>query len=136
MLRKASAVVLCGAIFASGCASAGGPRPARAPSSPVSDQGLLADYVQRIPAGSRVRVERSNGDRFKGTLMKATPDAIIVQKNTPEAPVTVPLGEVSRVTLDAPGAHSTALHVWAGVGIAFTGLFLIGALLTAAAGGA
>ncbi|HYT74794.1 MAG TPA: hypothetical protein VEL79_08615 [Vicinamibacterales bacterium] len=129
--RQTLALVLCGAIAMSGCASAGGPRVADTPAVPVMDQAVLADYVQRLPAGSRVRIERVTGDMVRGTLMKATPDGIVVQKNTrvPETPTTIPLAQVARVTLEQTNGHSTAMAIWAGVGVAFSSLFVLSALL-------
>jgi hypothetical protein len=131
--RQLLALVLCGALVTTGCASAGGPRVAQAPAAPVVDKSLLADYVQRIPAGSKVRVERTNGETLRGTLMKATADLLVVQKNTrvPENPVEVPLAEVTRVTVET-GHSSTgrnvAIGVVAGVAALFGTLLLLFAL--------
>jgi hypothetical protein len=106
---------------------------AQAPAAPVVDKSLLADYVQRIPAGSKVRVERTNGETLRGTLMKATADLLVVQKNTrvPENPVEVPLAEVTRVTVET-GHSSTgrnvAIGVVAGVAALFGTLLLLFAL--------
>jgi hypothetical protein len=99
----------------------------------VIDPALLADYVQRLPIGSRVKVEQSTGAPIKGTLMRADASAMVVQWNTekPEPPVTIPLADVTRVTLDT--GHSTALKILAGVGIALMSLYLISALALAAA---
>jgi hypothetical protein len=99
----------------------------------VADQALMADYVQHLPAGSRVRVERRRGVTITGTLMQATSDAIVVQENskTPRAPVTVLIPDIARVTLDK--GHSTALKIWAGVGVAFTCLYVFSAVLIASA---
>ncbi|HYT67714.1 MAG TPA: hypothetical protein VEL51_14890 [Vicinamibacterales bacterium] len=132
MLRKALAVVLSGALISTGCASA-----ARgAMQSPaVVDPAMMAEYVQRIPAGSRVRVERTNGESMRGTLMKATPQAITVQRNTriPEPPLEIPLGSVARVTLDsAGGGASTAKAIGIGVASGVGTFFVILAILAAA----
>jgi hypothetical protein len=140
MIKHATAILLCLALVTTGCASARGARMSQStPQAPPSttDPALLADYLQRLPAGSRVKVERSNGTMIKGTLMKASGDNIVVQKNTrvPEAAVRIPLSDISRVTPDE-GGHSRAVHIWAGVGIAFTSLFVLSLILTAAAGGA
>lgn len=135
MLRQVTAITLCAAMAATGCASASGPRVAQAPAAPnVQDRALLADYVQRLAAGSRVRVERTNGESVRGTLMKATPDAIVVQKNTrvPEAPVEIPLADVTRVTLDtvssSVGRH-IAIGVGSGVAATFGVLLILAALI-------
>jgi hypothetical protein len=134
MFRKTVAAFMCTALLTTGCASASGPRLSQAPSAPiVQNRGLLADYVQRIPAGSRVRVERMNGESLRGTLMKATPDAIVVQKNTrvPEAPLDIPLSEVTRVTLDTSSSSvgkQIAIGVGAGVAATFGVLLVLAAL--------
>jgi hypothetical protein len=108
MFRKMLATLLCAALATTGCASASGRRVAQAAPAPVQDSAVLADYVQRLAAGSKVRVERSNGDVLRGTLIKATAESIVVQKNTrvPERPVEVPLSEVTRVSLDAGGSSA------------------------------
>ena len=86
----------CGALMTTGCASACGPAD-RAGAGGAERPGPCRARRLRpaAPAGSQVRVERTDGDSLRGTLMKATPDAIVVQKNTrvPEAPVEVPLSE-------------------------------------------
>lgn len=129
MLRQTLAVVLCGALVTTGCASASGPRIAQAPSTaPVQDTTLLADYVQRLPTGSRVRVEQNDGTSFRGTLMKATAQSILVQKNTrvPEAPVEVPLQHLTRVTLDQGGSSvGKTIAIGVGSGVAATLGFLL-----------
>jgi hypothetical protein len=81
----------------------------------------MAEYVQKLPAGSRIRVDRTDGRSMKGTLMRATAQAITVQANTrvPEPPVEIPLNTVTRAQLEGNGGSSTARAV--GIGIA-TGL--------------
>jgi hypothetical protein len=133
MFRKTVAAFVCTALMTTGCASASGPRLAQAPSAPiVHDRAVLADYVQRLPPGSKVRVERTNGNSVRGTLMKATPDSIVVQKNTrvPEAPLEVPLSDVTRVTLDQVSS-SLGKHIAIGVGSGVAATF--GVLLILAA---
>ena len=133
MFRKTVAAFVCTALMTTGCASASGPRLAQAPSAPiVHDRAVLADYVQRLPPGSKVRVERTNGNSVRGTLMKATPDSIVVQKNTrvPEAPLEVPLSDVTRVTLDQVSS-SLSKHIAIGVGSGVAATF--GVLLILAA---
>jgi hypothetical protein len=133
MFRQTLAVVLCAALAGTGCASASGPRVAPAPQAPVQDKGTLADYVQRLAVGSKVRVERTDGTSLRGTLMKATADAIVVQKNTrlPEAPLEVPLSQVTRVTLDngSSTGKTVAIGVATGVAATFGILLLLAALI-------
>ena len=72
VFRRAAALVLSAAVAMSGCASAGGSRVSNTPAEPLIDRTIVADYVQRLPAGSHVRVERTSGDTIKGVLMKAS----------------------------------------------------------------
>ena len=132
MLKKLVAVVLCAALAGTGCASASGARIAQAPQPSVQDKAVLADYVQRLAAGSKVRVERTDGTSLRGTLMKATPQSIIVQRNTrvPEAPLEIPLDRLARVTLDGGSSMGKTVGIAVGVGVAATfGIFAIIAAL-------
>lgn len=128
MLRQILALALCGALAGTGCASASGSRIAQAPQAPQADNSALADYVQRLAAGSKVRVERTDGTSLRGTLMKATPQAILVQKNTrvPETPVEVPLSQVSRVTINSGSSVGKTIAIGVGTGVAsFFGILAI-----------
>ena len=131
MLNRLLAVVLCGALVSTGCASVAGPRTA--PVTPSQDNSAIADYVQRLAPGSKIRVEQSNGASFRGTLMKATPQAIVVQKNTrvPEPPVEVPLNQVMRVTLNTNNGSSVGKTVAIGVGVGVAAFFGIVGILAA-----
>lgn len=134
MLKKVVAVVLCAALAGTGCASASGTRIAQPPQASGQDKTVLADYVQRLAAGSKVRVERTDGTSFRGTLMKATAQSIIVQKNTrvPEAPLEIPLDQLTRVTLDSGSSSmgkTVGIAVGVGVGVTFGVLALLAALI-------
>ena len=104
MTRQLTAIVLCGALMTGGCASASGPRVAAEPQAPAIDRTVMTEYAQKIPPGSKVRVERANEGPLRGTLMKAGPDTITVQRNTrvPEAPLQIPIASITRLTLDQP----------------------------------
>ena len=134
MLKQVVAVVLCAALAGTGCASASGTRIAQPPQASVQDKTVLADYVQRLAAGSKVRVERTDGSSLRGTLMKATAQSIIVQKNTrvPEAPLEIPLDQLTRVTLDNGSSTGKSIGIGIASGIAGTfGVFAILALIFA-----
>lgn len=129
-MRKIVATILTLALLTTGCASASGPRVV---ATGPQDNHAMADYVQRLPAGSKVRVERTDGQTIRGTLMKATPDAIVVQKNTrvPEPPVEVALGSVARVTLETGGGMSTGKAIGIGIASGVGAFFAILAILAA-----
>ncbi len=127
-MKQVIALIVCAAMLISGCAAATH-GPMTTPAAPPST-ATMADYVQRIAAGSKVRVERTDGGSLKGTLMKATPDAITVQRNSrlPEPPIDIPIASIARVTLETGGGTSTgkaiAIGIASGVGV-FLGILAI-----------
>ena len=134
-MKRMLAIVLCVSLSTSACASAGGARystqsaPAASAAS-IVDPAVMAEFVQRIPAGSRVRVERVNGNTLRGTILKSSPQALVLQRNTrvPEPPVEVPYASIARVTLDdgrgSTAAKSVAIGVASGVAT-FLGILAI-----------
>lgn len=129
MLKQTLALALCVAIATAGCASSsGGPAPATAPLPAKTDTATMADYVQRLPAGSRVRIDRTNGHPVKGTLMRASAETITVQANTrvPEPPIEIPIGDVTRVALDRGSSTAKAVGIGVAVGVGtFFGILAI-----------
>jgi len=131
-LKQSLTIVLCAALVASGCASSG-MRTAPAPAAPIVDQQTMRDYVQRLPAGSAVRVEEIDGRSFRGTLMRSTDTAVVVQKNTriPEPPIEVPLDRVARITLDGGSHGSTGRALGIGIAAGVGGVLAFFAILAA-----
>jgi hypothetical protein len=136
MLKQIIALGLCASLL-TGCASAGLRASAVQPDAvrqAQSDTRVIADYVQKLPAGSTVKVEMTNGKSIKGTLMSATETSIVVQRNTriPEEPVTIALPDVARVTLETghgnPG-RAIAIGAAAGAGAAVGAILILAALL-------
>jgi len=137
MMRRLLAVMVSAAMVTTGCASAGGPRMSTTMVQPgVVSTAAMAEYVGKLPVGSKVRVERTDGAVLRGTLMKATADTIVVQKNTrvAESPVDVPLAQVARVTLEGGGGSSTAKAVAIGIVSGVGAFFAILAIAFAASG--
>jgi hypothetical protein len=125
-MRRPLSILICLSLITSsvGCASAGRTPVATGPAPSAADSRAMADYVQRLPAGSRVRVERADGSSLRGTLMSATDDKIIVQKNTriPEPAVAIPVATVARVTVDGGSGgvgKAVAIGIASGVGVFF-----------------
>jgi hypothetical protein len=130
--RGLTAAMLCSALGAQGCAtrrvgSAAQVQPVR---TEAADRAVIAEYVQRLPPGAAVRIERASGSALRGTLLKATEQSLIVQPRTrlPEAPVEVPLIEVLSVVPESPNGSNLGkaigIGVAAGAGAAL-GVFLI-----------
>jgi hypothetical protein len=125
--RRAIILLMCAALTSPGCATTGAVGSARRPvRTAAADASVLLEYVQSLPPGSLVRVERANGRTLRGILMKATAGSLIVQPRTriPEPPVEVALTEVLSVTPESPNGHNlvkaVALGAAAGAGAALT----------------
>ena len=134
MFKRLMAGLLCGALATTGCASSG-VRAAQVPQAPLFDQKVMKDYVEKLPAGSRVRVEQTDGKSFRGTLMSTTPTAVVIQKNTrvPEPPVEVPIARLARITLDMPSGstgRSIGIGIAAGIGATLGFLAILAAAIS------
>jgi hypothetical protein len=115
-LSAGIAVLVAATFLTQGCAAT--MRNAQPPDRPrTADPAVLADYVQRLPPGTSVKVERTSGRSLRGTLMKATADAIVVQPRTrlPEPPIEIPLAEVLTVTPESGNGGSIGKAIAAGV---------------------
>jgi hypothetical protein len=135
-MRRAIALLLCAALM-SGCATVGGPRFVVARQSTLSqpDPKLLADFVKQLPAGSRLKVDLTTGQHVKGTLMKASDTAIVIQPRTrvPEPPIEIALDRIVSVQLD-PG-NSIAKTFGIALAAGALGTLAVFAILLAAYGG-
>ena len=98
----------------------------------MPDPSLMAEYVKQLPIGSRVRVERANGDKVRGTLMKATGEVVVVQKRTriPEPPVEIPITDLRAIEPDQGSStgRTVAIAIGAGVGATLGVLLLLAAI--------
>lgn len=107
----------------SGCATAGArlqsaDRARSGAAQAPADAAVLAEYVQKLPLGSKVRVDRVKGGAVTGTLMKATSDVVIVQRHTrvPEPQETIPLAQVLAVTPQVQSSVGRAIGAGAAAG--------------------
>ena len=130
-LRTAIVAILCASLAASGCATTRVMQVSPAPSGDrIADRTVMADYVQKLPAGATVKVERSHRRSTRGVLMKATSQALFVQPRTrlPEPAIEIPLDDVLSVTLESKHGSSVgrsiAVGVAAGAGVVLS-IFLI-----------
>jgi hypothetical protein len=131
MLTKPIALILVASLVGSGCASAGTTRVISAHTAPQEVRNEMIDYVQRLPVGSRVRVDRTTGRTIHGTLMAADPEAVIVQRATriPEAPISIPVRDIARIQIEERSNLAKAIIIGAaaGAGATLGVLFLIAA---------
>jgi hypothetical protein len=117
-LNQAVAVVMCVATATSGCATTGAMRRASAPSVAQGSAGraVLVEYVQRLPPGAAVRIDRAKGRSLRGTLMNATDQSLFIQPRTriPEGVVEIPMDNVVGVTPVPEGGNNLGRAIGAG----------------------
>ena len=143
MLRVTTALLLCAALLATGCARTSAMRvapvsftPAAASQQPHGpDPALMARYVAQLPVGSRVRVALVNGKRLQGTLMSHEGERIVLLLRTrlPEPPVDVTLADIAALELEQTGssaARVVAIGVATGVAATFGILLLLSAIFS------
>ena len=127
-MRQLLAILICLTLTipTGACASAGRtPATATALQPSVVERTTMGEYVQKLPMGSKVRVERTDGTTLRGTLMQAGEESIVVQKNTriPEPPISIPIGELARVTTEngngIGAGKAAAIGIASGVGAFF-----------------
>lgn len=123
-MRSTVALVLCVALALPGCATTGigqAVQPSMAATRPP-DRATMADYVQRIPAGSDVRVDLADGRRLRGTLMRADATSVLVNPKTrvPEPPVEVAIDDVRAVEIQRPTGVGRVIAIGAAAGAAAT----------------
>lgn len=122
MFKRLMALIVA-ASMATGCATSGRTRfamgqrvaSADAPRQPM-DRALLSEYVQKLPLGSRVRVDKVDGRAVRGTLIKAGDQALVVQPRTrvPEPPIEVAFADIVAVT---PEGRNGGVGTAVGVGL-------------------
>src|SRR6476659_6720048 len=117
-VKKAMAVLSCVAMATSGCATTGSTRLATMTSPPEGTAGraVLVEYVQKLPPGTMVRVDRASGRSLRGTLMKATDRSLFLQPKTriSEGVVEVGMDNVVSVTLVPQGGSNLGRAIGAG----------------------
>lgn len=129
-MKKILTVLLCLVLAAPGCATRQGvPRAATPSSVPwTADAGVMADAVNRIPVGTRLRVHLADGRTVRGTLMHAGATSIIINPRVrvPEPPIEVPLDELRGFEIETPStlAKAITLGAVAGAGAALV-VFLV-----------
>jgi hypothetical protein len=117
-MRQSIAILLCVTIALPGCASARFTRVHRTPTQSPAPAATMSEYVQKLPAGSRIRLETVKGRTLRGTLMKATADEIVVQRNTrvPIPPEAIAMSDLARVTLEGQSSGGKLMAIGAAIG--------------------
>jgi hypothetical protein len=140
IMKRFIASLLCALLVAPGCATSQRPRAqvasqaAVAPATPAGDREVLGEFARQLPLGARVRATVAGHHTIRGTLLKRTDVALVVQ---PRARVAEPLVEIpfsSLLALEQEQSSSgtgkaVAIGVAVGVGAALGFLMLIAAAL-------
>lgn len=118
MIKKVWCLAVCAALAGSGCATAGNARVIAANTGQQAPASRLAlvEYIQKLPPGTLLRVNRAGGHSVHGTLMKATDQSVFVQPKTrlPEAIVEIPVDEIVAVTPESKRDHGVGRAIGAG----------------------
>lgn len=133
-MRRALAVLLGLSLLTPGCATArAANNQLSQPSGSGPDRTLLTTYLKQLPIGSRVRASLSGGQTVRGTLMRVTDDAIVLQRRTriPEPPTDIAIERIGAVEIDTSGdlGKTVGIGVAAGAGAALGVFLLLVALL-------
>ena len=121
MIRQTIAPLLSVALAVAGCAPARYSRAGRAPAqiTASNDPVTLAEYVQKLPPGSRIRVDTTAGRTVRGTLIKASADELVIQRNTRVAvpPEAIPTAQLARVVVEpAASSNGKSMAIGAAIG--------------------
>jgi hypothetical protein len=71
------------------------------------EPGAWRKVAEAIPLGSKIKIQRTDGRRVSGTLIRADDQGVTVKKSArlPEAPVTVSYEAVANMERDSGGMH-------------------------------
>lgn len=118
LLTRTLALLMCATVVTAGCASTGAMRvtPVQPTAASSAGRAVLTEYVQKLPPGTAVRVDRASGRSVRGTLMKATTQSLFVQPKTrlPEPIVEIPMDQVLSVIPETRGGNHIGRAIGAG----------------------
>jgi hypothetical protein len=120
-MKSIIALLLCAGLAAPGCATSQATRVQTAPQVVVAtapDRAVLADFARQLPAGSRVRAKLTGHRTVRGTLLKTTDRAIILQPRArvAEPLVEVPFDQLESLEQETPNGSGRAVAAGAAAG--------------------
>jgi hypothetical protein len=136
-MKRAIALVLTVVLMAPACATSQAPRIQASPTPSTqltpTDRQIMAEFARGLPAGSRVRATMAGSRTVRGTLMKATDTAIVVQPRArvPEPMIEMPFDQLVSLELEQTTSGSTGRTV--GIAVAVGAGAALGVLLILAA---
>ena len=121
-MKRCIASLLCVLLLAPGCAASRTPRVQTAPQAPVkvADREVLAEFAGQLRIGSRVKATVTGHRTVRGTLVKRTDQALVIQPRgrVAEPLIEVPFDELIALEQEATssGGNARAVAIGAGVG--------------------
>ena len=99
----------------------------------TQERAVLSDYARALPIGTRVRAVAADNRKVRGTLVKRTDSAIVIQPRTrvAEAFVEIPFDELVSLEQEMPSSgtgKAVAAGMAAGAGAALGVILLLIAL--------
>jgi hypothetical protein len=136
-MKRFIASLLCVLLLAPGCAASRTPRVQTAPQATVkvADREVLAEFAGQLRIGSRVRATITGNRIVRGTLMKRTDHALVIQPRArvAEPLIEVPFDELLALEQEEKSSGSTgrgiAIGAGVGAGVALGVLFLLASVL-------
>lgn len=105
------------ALLTVGCAARGATALAPATLGEADRVAVFRQYVERLPLGSRVRVQTSDGARWSATLLSADHERVVLQPRgrLTEPARTIPIASLQLIEPEAHGNNQLAKAVGIGV---------------------
>ncbi len=136
-MKRFIASLLCALLVAPGCATSRGPRAQVAPQLPAasaSGREVLGEFARQLPLGARVRATVAGNHTIRGTLLKRSDVALVIQPRArvAEPPVEIPFSSLLALEQEQPSSgtgKAVAIGAAVGVGAALGLLMLIAAAL-------
>jgi hypothetical protein len=136
-MKRISILLLTTSLAFSGCASSGRAisTPAVAAQASGFDSAVMAEYIRKLPVGSRVRIDLVGGKVLRARLMKVDADPIVVQRRTrvPEPPEEIAISRIRAVEVETDSGgtgRAVGAAVAAGAGSAIGVLLLLAAIFS------
>jgi hypothetical protein len=136
-MKRLIAMMICVALGAPACAASQGPRVQTAPTvlASTADRQVLAEFVGGLALGSRVKATVTGNKTVRGTLVKRTENALMLQTRTrvPEPLVEIRYTDLLSIepeTTSGTTGRAIAIGVAVGVGAAVGTLMILAAALS------
>ncbi len=134
-MTRSIVALLCLSLLTPGCAHTLRSAPADNGVRHLSDRTPLVDFARHLPPGTTVRARIESGRTIRGTLIKTTDLALVIQPRgrIAEPLVEVPFGRLVSVEQERPGTgtgKAIAIGAAAGAGAALGTMMILFAIFS------